>query len=160
MEQILLKAAPETPGSNPARPGLSRRALGTVIQGLLCALVLIVGSPNARGQGQGRPKMPGLNKPPAGPTEQAFSGKIESLNLKQHVLSVDALKGQSVEMFPIKNGVQISGADGKRLDFNALAPGTNVIIYYQLKGEQRKIKQIVVLSAEGIAKKKNRSPAS
>lgn len=132
--------------------------VGRSVLGLTCVLGLLLGSLSA--QDQGMHKMPSVSKITSGPMEQAFSGKIETLDFKKHVLTVDALQGQSVEMFPMKNSVQVSDAGGKKIKVKALTPGTSIIVYYQLKGEQRKIRQIIVLSAGEKAGKKSKSHPS
>ena len=41
----------------------------------------------------------------------------------------------------------MEAANGDRLKLEELQPGTNVIVYYDQRGEQRSVKDIVVLQA-------------
>jgi len=54
-----------------------------------------------------------------------------------------------MEIFPIKKtGIQVSTADGEKMNLEALRPGNDVIIYYEQQGDRRTVKQIVVLATE------------
>ncbi len=85
---------------------------------------------------------------PTGPTHQAFSGKVDSLDSKLHVLNVNSAKGDSVEIFPLKKNTKVETAGGRALALTALVPGTEVIVYYEQKGDRRSVQSIVVLPAK------------
>jgi hypothetical protein len=100
------------------------------------------------------PKVPGLDKITGGPSEQAFSGIVKSIDWNSEVLNVDTVSGNATEIFPIKKRVHVVTADGDKLKLEKLTPGTNVIVYYDQRGDHRTVTRIVVLAA-GTAKKKN-----
>jgi hypothetical protein len=127
---------------------------------LAFALALTLGVSAARAQDQRKRKIPVVNKITQGPNRQAFSGKVESLDLELHVLEVNASEGKTLEIFPVKKGIQVSTADGEKLKLEALRPGNNVIIYYEQKGDRRTVKQIVVLAADSEHENKKPPPTS
>ena len=99
-------------------------------------------------------KVPGLDKiTSGGPTQQAFSGIVKSVDLKNEVLNVDNVNGNATEIFPIKKKVHVVTADGDKLKLTKLKPGANVLIYYEQKGDHKTVTEIVVL-AGGEEKKK------
>lgn len=106
-----------------------------------------------------RRKVPGLDKATSGFSHLAFSGKVESVDLKRKVLNVNTVQGGSTEIFPLKKGIHVSTADGEKLKLGELTPGTNVIIYYEQKGDRRQVREIVVL-ASGAAETKKAPPHS
>jgi hypothetical protein len=109
---------------------------------------------------QHKRKVPGLDKITAGGARrQAFSGKVESLDLGRSILNVNTVQGGGTEIFPVKKGVHVMTADGDRLRLSALTPGTNVIVYYEQKGDRRTVKQIVVLAAAPREEKKPLPPS-
>ena len=124
--------------------------------GLFVALVLL-GLPyrtTIKAQEQRKPKLPVLNKiTSGGPTHQQFNGIVRSVDLRSQVLNVDTVKGNATEIFPIKKKVHVVTADGDKLKLAKLKPGTNVLIYYEQKGDRKTVTQIVVL-AGGAEKKK------
>jgi hypothetical protein len=134
---------------------LSPAALGFV-------LVLAGGFARQTAQAQeGRKrKIPVVDKIAGGTNHQAFSGSVQSLDLEQHVLEVNASEGKTMEIFPIKKGVSISTADGGKFKLKELTPGTNVIVYYDQRGDHRTVKQIVVLAARPDEQKKKAPPPS
>lgn len=114
----------------------------------------------ARAQEQRRRKVPVLDKITSGPSRQAFSGKVQSLDLERNLLNVNTVQGGNTEIFPVKKGVRVALADGGKLKLTALTPGTNVIIYYEQKGDRRTVKEIVVLMASPSEEKKKTPPPS
>lgn len=113
----------------------------------------------ARAQEERKRKIPIVDKISSGPARQAFSGKVQSLDLGHKLLNVNTVQGGNTEIFPVGKGVRVTTADGEKLKLKALAPGTNVLIYYEQKGDQRTVKEIVVLAA-GPAEPKKPSPPS
>lgn len=111
-------------------------------------------------QDQHKRKVPVLDKLTSPTGRQAFSGKVESLDLGHRVLSVHTVEGDNVEIFPFKKGVSVSTADGERLRLEALTPGTNVLVYYEQKSDKRIVKNIVVLNAAPDKVKKKPAPPS
>lgn len=98
------------------------------------------------GQEERHHKVPGvLEKLNSGPSQQAFSGIVQSLDLPHSLLNVNPVQGTATEIFPIKKTQRVAAADGSRLALETLRPGTNVLIYYEQKGDRRTVKDIVVL---------------
>ena len=118
---------------------------GLALAGILTVLNL-ASAGRARAQAH---KVPGLDKitSPSGPGQQEFNGKVQSLDLHNAVLNVQSLRENNIEIFPIKKGVRVTGADGGRLSLDSLEPGTNVLVYYEQKGDRRSVKGITVLTA-------------
>jgi len=114
--------------------------------------------PAVLGQAPRPHHVPVIGKISGGSTHQAFSGKIASLDLKLNVLNVNAAEGGSTEIFPIKHNTEVRNAEGGKLRLKTLKPGTEVIVYYELKGSERTVKSIVVLSA-GRAEEKEKKPS-
>lgn len=112
-----------------------------------------------RAQDEKRRKVPIVDKLSSGPSRQAFSGKVESLDLARKLLNVNTSQGSSTEIFPVTKGVRVQTANGGKLKLAALAPGTSVLIYFEQKGDQRTVKQIIVL-AESPAGDHRPSPPS
>lgn len=99
----------------------------------------------APAQDERRTKVPVIGKIAGGSTHQAFSGKVQSVDLKRNLLLVDTVEGSSTEFFPIKKNVPVETASGERLKVKELAPGTNVIVYYEVKEDRRSVSEIMVL---------------
>jgi hypothetical protein len=129
--------------------------------GVVVGLVLLGLSPVTALKGQQHPpKIPVLDKITfGGPTQQAFSGIIKSVDLESEVLNVNNVKGSATEIFPIKKKTHIVTADGDKVKLATLKPGSNVLIYYEQRGDHKTVTRIVVL-AGGEAKKKDQSPPS
>lgn len=92
-------------------------------------------------------KVPLVGKLSSGNTRQAYSGKIQSLDLKEKILNVNSLHGRESEIFPFKKNVRIESLNGNRMDLKELKPGTTVLIYFNQKSGERTIRNIVVLSS-------------
>ena len=107
-----------------------------------------------------KPKVPLLDKITTGTTRRAFSGRVQSVDLERKVLNVNTVEGGNTEIFPIKKGVSVRRANGEKLKLAELAPGTNVLIYYEQKHERRAVKEILVLAAGAGEEKKKKPPPS
>jgi len=91
-------------------------------------------------------KLPVIDKiTSGGPSQQAFMGVVKSVDFESEVLNVDNITGKSTEFFPIKKKVHVVSADGDKLKLAELKPGTNVLVYFDQKGDRRSITRIVVL---------------
>jgi hypothetical protein len=98
------------------------------------------------GQDDHKKKVPVLDKITTVPEGQnEFNGKVQSLDLKNEVLNVQSLHEDDTEIFPIKKTVTVAAANGYRVDISALKPGTNVLVYFDQRGDKRKVKEIVIL---------------
>lgn len=128
---------------------------------LALVLAILSGLSSAGAQEQRKRKVPVLDKITAGgPSRQAFSGNIQSLDLKRELLNVNTVQGGNTEIFPVKKGVRVTAADGRKLKVAALTPGTNVIVYYEQKGDRRTVKEIIVLASAAAEDKKKSRPSS
>ncbi len=148
----------QSPGDFQGR-GVNRgtpRSLGRLVRVSLMILALCLCATSlASAQGQERKRhVPGLDKISGGSTNQAFSGIVQSLDMKRSILNVNTVQGGVTEIFPIKKGMHVESADGDKLKLAELKPGTNVLIYYSQKGDRRTVKQIVVLAGEPATAKK------
>ncbi len=93
-------------------------------------------------------KVPLLGKITSSSTRhQAYSGTVQSLDMKQKILNVYSRQGRNIEIFPLKKDVRVKGADGKKMKLKALRPGMTVLIYYDEKRGERTVKNIIVLKS-------------
>ncbi len=115
---------------------------------LTIALLMISGAASISAQEERKHKVPIVDKITSGQSRQAFSGKVQSLDLERKLLNVDTVQGGNTEIFPLTKGVRVATADGGKMKLKALAPGTNVLIYYEQKGDRRTVREIIVLAAE------------
>ena len=136
------------------------RFLNPAVLGLVLVLAGGFILNTAQAQDEHKRKIPVVDKLSGGTNHQAFSGTVQSLDLEQHVLEVNPSEGKTVEIFRVKKGFSISTADGGKFKLKQLVPGTNVMIYYDQKGDHRTVKEIVVLSARPDEPKKKASPPS
>ena len=132
---------------------------------VMCAAAVVLVAPcfsgTARGQQPGETKIPTkLGKIRGGETRQAFTGKVQSVDKKLKVLNVKSEEGTSTEIFPLKKNVDVQTLNGERRTLSDLKPGSNVMILYELKGSQREIKKIIVLSHGKKEVKKKPAPPS
>ena len=107
-----------------------------------------------------RSRVPIVGKLTSGNQRQAFSGKVQSVDLKQKILNVNALKGMDSEIFPVKKNVHVEDVDGRKMKLTALTPGMTVLIYYNQKSGERTVKNIVVLSSGKSQEKGGPAPSS
>jgi hypothetical protein len=105
-------------------------------------------------------KMPIVGKLTSPSDREAYSGKIQSIDMKQKILSVDSLHDQDSEIFPFKKNVRVESLDGGRMDLRALKPGTTVLIYFNQKSGERTIRNIVVLGSGKEQAEGKRAPSS
>ncbi len=95
-----------------------------------------------------------LGKISGGTSHQAFNGKVENLDMKRNLLRVNTVEGSATEFFPIKKNVPVSKANGEKIKIQDLAPGTNIIVYYDQKEDRRTVSEIIVLASAEEAKGK------
>lgn len=156
------RPAPSQPniGTSIRRPPWVQPAIGT----LLIGLQILAATITLPAQDERRTRVPVLGKIGGGTTHQAFSGKVQSVDLKRNLLKVNTVEGNATEFFPIKKNVPISTASGDKMKAQDLAPGTTIIVYYDQKEDRRTVSQIMVLSSGGeekegkAEKEKKKSP--
>jgi hypothetical protein len=123
-------------------------------------LLMVAFAAPGRAQEERKRKVPGLDKITAGADHQAFSGTVQSLDLRHSILNVNTVQGGDTEIFPVKKSVHVESANGGKLRVDELQPGTSVIIYFEQRGEHRTVRDIVVLeSARAKNKAKKPSPS-
>jgi len=121
--------------------------LALVLWGLPCQITV-------KAQDQRKPKVPVIDKITfGGTTHQQFSGVVKSIDLQSEILNVDTVNGSATEIFPIKKKVHVTTADGDKLNLTKLKPGTNVLVYYEQKGDHKTVTEIVVLTGGAVKKK-------
>src|SRR5258708_6555639 len=130
------------------RPHRTRRPRSGQLPGILLALALsmIAGLASAV-QEDRRHKVPVMDKITSGSSRQAFSGRVQSVDLKRKLLNINTVQGSNTEIFPVTKGVRVETAGGEKLKLKSLAPGTTVIVYYDQRGDQRTVKEIIRLAA-------------
>ena len=143
-------------GSSVVKSGL--RIVAQLILGSVLAAFCAPGV--VRAQQEHKRKVPGLDKITGRPAEQAFSGIVQSLDLHHQLLNVNTVQGENTEVFPLRKGTRVATANGGRKRLSQLTPGTNVLIYYEQRGDRRTVKQIVVLGAAPAKDKKAPPPPS
>jgi predicted outer membrane lipoprotein len=110
-----------------------------------CAFALLPATPlHAQ---QHKSKVPLVGKFGSGNRQQAYSGRVQSLDMKQMILNVNSLHGRDSEIFPFKKNVRVESVNGKKMTLSSLRPGSTVLIYFDQKSGERTIKNIVVLSS-------------
>jgi hypothetical protein len=126
------------------------------IAALLVGIQMLASTMTVCAQEERRSRVPVLGKIAGGSSHQAFSGKVQSVDLKRNLLRVDTVEGGATEFFPIKKNVPVSVPGGKRVKVEDLVPGTNILVYYDQKEDRRTVSQIVVLTASGEDEKRKR----
>lgn len=148
----------------PARVGCSARDSGwrAATRAVLAAVFLLgCALGPARAQQEHKHKVPGLDKITGGPNEQAFTGTVQSLDLRHELLNVNTVQGGDTEIFPLRRkGIHVATANGERVRLRELTPGTNILVYYEQRGDRRTVKEIVVLGAAPPKGKKASPPPS
>jgi len=130
------------------------------LAGALAAALALGGSlVSARAQEE-KHKVPGLDKVVSASSHQMFSGKIQSVDFKRELLNVNAVSGAETEFFPLKKTVHVEDPNGVKLTLAALAPGADVLVHYDVKGDRRTIKDIVVLAPPPAKDDKKKAPSS
>ena len=150
------RALKNPPVFAPAGGGLSFMMLAALTLGCLFALLQTV---PVRAQDQGS-KVPLVGKLSPGRQQQAYSGKIQSLDMKQKILNLNSLHGRESEIFPIKKNVRVESLGGDRMKLTALEPGMTVLIYYDQRSGERTVKNIVILSSDKGQEKGKPAPSS
>ena len=140
--------------------GAGSRAVLLRISAALGACVLLFCQVAPLQAQQQKSKLPIVGKLATGNHQQAYSGKIQSLNMKEKILNVNSLHGQDTEIFPVKKNMRVEGINGNKLDLSALTPGATVLIYFDQKSGERTIKNIVVLSSGKEQAKGGPAPSS
>ena len=100
-------------------------------------------------------KIPVISKLAGDVSYQAFSGKVESLDKERQLLKVNTVQGDHTEIFQVKKDVYVYTAGGDKLKVTDLAPGSNILIYFEQKKERRTVKEIVVLTNAPAEEKKS-----
>jgi hypothetical protein len=115
---------------------------------LLGAFLLVSTTASTRPQDEQRStRVPMIGKVTGGTNRQAFSGKLQSVDKKRKLLVVHAVEGSYTEFFPIKKNFQVQVPGGKRMRLSEVEPGTNIIVYYEVKGDRRSVTDIMLLEA-------------
>ena len=127
---------------------MARAALGAAAAALLGTLVFIHSPAFAQEEGPAETKLPSkLGKLKGGDDNQlAFSGKVQSVDVKLKLLNMAPEEGKGSEIFPLKKNTVIRTAHGDRISLEDLKAGCDVVIYYELKGAQRVVKRVIELS--------------
>jgi 3-dehydroquinate synthase class II len=73
---------------------------------------------------------------------------VQSLDEKRNILNVNAVEGGVTEIFPIKRSTHVFAPDGSRLKLGDLAPGTNVLVYFDLRADHRSVTRIDIIPSE------------
>lgn len=126
---------------------------------LACCVFAVCQAPLLQAQSH-KSKVPIVGKLTSTNRRQAYTGKIQSLDLKQKILNVNSLHGRESEIFPFKKNVRIESLNGDRMNLKALKPGTTVLIYFNQKSGERTIRNIVVLSSAKEQAKGKAAPSS
>ena len=125
---------------------------------LIVSLVLRFGASPAHAQTK-RSKVPVVGKLSGGGSAQAFSGKLELFDPEHDLLKVNTVQGDHTEIFQAKKGVSVYTAGGDKLKLSELMPGTNVLVYFELKDERQTVKEIVVLTNAPVEEEKSPPPS-
>lgn len=135
-------------GGADLNPDALRRPALAIALLVLTFLGLAMARP-ARAQDERRSKVPVIGKIAGGTSRQAFTGKVQSVDLKRKLLTVGTVEGSSTEFFPVKRNVPVETAGGEKLKVQELLPGTNIIVYYEVKDDRRSVSEIMVLGPGG-----------
>lgn len=135
--------------------GFTRGSVAVLLAAFFCILFQVV---PLRGQNTNR--LPIISKLSSGNHQQAFTGKIQSLNLKERVLNVNSLRGKQSEIFPVKKSVRVEGINGNRMKLTDLGPGMTVLIYFDQRSGKRTVRNIIVLTSKKNQGKNKRAHSS
>lgn len=127
---------------------------------ILVALIGLTLVQPASAQVKRKHHVPGVDKMTSAGAHQMFNGKVQSLDLERDLLTVYTMQGENVEIFPLHKGIRVTTSDGEKMKLKELAPGTNVLVSYEQKGDRRTVKDIVVLKAGPEASRKKSPPPS
>jgi len=155
--RVRLQARGE-PESTPLAASARRlRKIEPAVLAFVIATISFFAPGNA--QEERKTKVPGLDKITSGPSRQAFSGTVQSLDLKRKLLNVNTVQGGNTEVFPVTKGVRVALANGAKIKLTELTPGATVIVYFEQSGDRRKVKEIIVLAAAPAGAKKPEKPS-
>ena len=116
---------------------------------VLIACLALSGLTAARAQDEHRrTKVPLIGKVSGGMNREAFSGKVQSFDTKRNLLLVETVEGAHTEYFPVKKNFEVTTASGGKMRASELQPGTNVIVYYQVKDDRRSVSDILILGSK------------
>ena len=108
-----------------------------------------------------RTKVPLIGKVTGGSNRQAFSGKVQAVDTKRQLLLVDTVEGAQTEYFPVKKNFEVTTAAGKKIRISELQPGSNVIVYYEVKDDRRSVTDILILGPKNPEKEEGtKKPSS
>jgi hypothetical protein len=132
-------------GNNPGGHGVFTGIRAPVF--CLAPLLVLGALAPGRANAQEKHKVPVIDKlsTTTGPGQQAFSGSVQSLDLKTSILEVRSTRDDTDEYFPFKKTVHVASAGGQRLTLDGVKLGWNVLVYFEDKDNRRTVKEIVVL---------------
>lgn len=108
-----------------------------------------------------RTKVPLIGKIAGGSNRQAFSGKVQAVDTKRNLLLVDTVEGGQTEYFPVKKNFEVTTARGEKIRVKELQPGSNVIVYYEVKDDRRSVTDILILGPKNPEKEEGtKKPSS
>lgn len=143
MRFLLSSTAPQT-----ARRGLWRGRALRRAGSRVALLVALLAAGMALAQESSKPKVPGLDKIIGAAQHQAFSGTVQSLDAKHNILNVNAVEGGVTETFLVKKTTHVFTNAGDRIKLSDLAPGANIIVYFELRADHRNVTKIEILTRE------------
>lgn len=108
--------------------------------------VILSSGLTVRAQQEEKPKVPGLDRIIAEEEHLAFTGTVKSVDQKRNIITIDSIEGSDTEIFPIKHSTYVLGTDGYKKRLAILAPGTNVIVYYDQRADRRMVTRIEMLA--------------
>jgi hypothetical protein len=119
--------------------------MGWRIALLTFAIAMLVGTASAQDE---KPKVPGLDKIIAANEHLMFTGKVKLLDAEHNTLTVSSVEGADTEIFPIKHSTHVLTSDGFRKKLDVLAPGTQIIVYYDQRADHRTVTHIELYTSE------------
>ena len=118
---------------------LARASRLFTISGVFFVLALS-GAATLLGQDENRrTRVPLIGQVSGGSHRQAFSGIVQKVDIKRKLLLVETVEGGSTEYFPVKKNFRVSFPSGKKIKLSKLSSGTNVIVYFRVNNDDRRI---------------------
>jgi hypothetical protein len=137
-----------------------RRPLARLLRASACAAAVVFAifflTVAARAQEEEKPKIPGLDKIISAQEHLLFTGRVQSVDEKHNILSVNSEVGSDTEIFPIKHSTRVETADGFKKKLDVLSPGTRIMVYYDQRADHRTVTRIELFASES-KKKEPRS---
>ncbi len=133
------------------RPVLVALMFGLAVFGLVGA---------AHGQEERRSRVPVVGKITGGPTREAFTGNVQSVDLERKLLKVTTVEGDVTEIFPVKKGMSVATPTGRHMKLGELKAGMSVLIYYTQAKDKRRVTDIILLALSPEQKNKKSPPPS